>query len=236
MEQWLSWARGPLFICAMVLLLGGLLRVLALNTASLVLLIRRSRQNGRCVPWGAVLRGTLRAMQPLHRRGRERGLFSVVSVLFHACIIVTPIFLAAHVQLWERGLGLSWPTLGAAAADWLSVVALASALLLFVMRVGSRQARGISRPQDYLWPLLIAVPFFTGLLAMHPALNPLSHDAVMLVHVLSGDLILALIPFTKVSHVALFPATQLVSELGWHLRPGSGQRVALALGKEDEPL
>ena len=45
-----------------------------------------------------------------------------------------------------------------------------------------------------------------------------------------------MIPFTKMSHVALFPATQLISDLGWHLKPGAGQQVAIALGKENEPI
>ena len=58
----------------------------------------------------------------------------------------------------------------------------------------------------------------------------------MFVHVMSANLIFVLIPFSKMSHLALFPATQLVSELGWHLQPGAGQQVALALGKENDPL
>ena len=29
---------------------------------------------------------------------------------------------------------------------------------------------------------------------------------------------------------------QVISELGWHLKPGAGQQVALALGKENDPL
>jgi hypothetical protein len=53
---------------------------------------------------------------------------------------------------------------------------------------------------------------------------------------MSGNLIFLLVPFTKLSHVALFPATQLVSELGWHLEPGAGQRVAITLGKENQPI
>ena len=53
---------------------------------------------------------------------------------------------------------------------------------------------------------------------------------------LRNFVILLLVPFTKISHVALFAGTQLVSELGWHLAPGGGRRVALALGKENEPI
>jgi hypothetical protein len=236
MENWLIWARGPLFVAAMVVLILGLLRVLALNFASLWTLYRRSRKNGRSVPWTAVVAGGIKAMIPVRPGSPARGIFSLTSVAFHVGVIVTPLFLGAHIQLWNRGIGLSWPALGAAAADWLSVLAVVTALLLFVMRVGSRAARAISRPQDYIWPLLIAVPFITGLLAMHPTYNPFSYDAMMLVHVLAGDLILFLIPVTKIGHVVLLPTSSLIAELGWHLQPGAGQKVAAALGKEDEPI
>ena len=76
----------------------------------------------------------------------------------------------------------------------------------------------------------------SGYLALHPVLNPFSYDGVMLIHVLSGNLIFILIPFTKLAHLVLFPITQLVSETGWHLAPHSGREVAAALGKEHEAI
>ncbi len=236
MEHWLQWARGPLFITAMVVLFAGLARVLWLDIAGLLLLWRRSRKNGRTVPWGAVFWASLKALRPLPRGEHARGLFSVTSIVFHVSIIITPLFLAGHILLWKRGLGVSWPAMGNVAADGLSLVAVASVVLLLLLRVGSRTARAISRPQDYLLLVLIAVPFVSGLLAMHPHYNPFSYDGVMLVHVLAGNLVLMLIPFTKLSHVALLPFTQLVTELSWHLEPGAGLRVAQALHKEEEPI
>jgi nitrate reductase gamma subunit len=150
--------------------------------------------------------------------------------------MVTPLFLGAHILLWDRGLGLSWPAIGNQAADVLTLLAIGTGLALFLERVGIRSARAISRPQDYLWPLLIIVPFASGYLAMHPAQNPFDYQATMLVHVLSGNAIMLLIPFSKLSHVGLFPATQLVSELGWFLEPESGQRVTATLNKGNEPI
>ncbi len=91
-------------------------------------------------------------------------------------------------------------------------------------------------PKTTLLPLIIAVPFITGYLAMHPAINPFNYSSTMFVHVMSGNLIFILIPFTKLSHVVLFPTTQVVSEMGWHLVADSGRRVALALGKEGEAI
>lgn len=236
MEAWLEWARGPAFRASFLILLLGLARVLVLNVASIVTLARKARRSGRRVPARRILVATLQWMLPFKKAVERRWLFSLTSLVFHVAIIITPVFLAAHILLWQRGLGIGWPAISNAAADFLTLIALASSLLLFVERVGARASRAISRAQDYLWPLLIAIPFASGYLAMHPVINPFSYDATMLVHVLSGDLIFVLIPFSKLAHIALFPATQLVSELGWYLEPASGRRVALALGKEDKPI
>ncbi len=234
--DWLAWARGPLFVAALVVMVLGLARVVALNAAALATLIRRSRANGRSIPWGRVLRGTLVALRPVPIGSGARPLFSLASVVFHVGILVVPIGLGAHVMLWERGVGFGWPTLSAATADVLTLVAIGAALLLLVLRLGTSMSRALSRPQDYLVLLLILTPFVSGYLAMHPLVNPWSYDAVMLVHVLSGNLILVLVPFTKISHVALLPLSQLIAELGWHLRPGAGELVALELGKENQPI
>jgi hypothetical protein len=55
-----------------------------------------------------------------------------------------------------------------------------------------------------------------------------------LTHLLCGELLLILIPFTKMVHIALFPLTRFAWELGWHFAPGAGDRVRLALGKEGQ--
>lgn len=236
MTVWLEWGRGPLFVASMLVLVIGLLRLVALNTAGLVTLYLRSRRNGRRVDLGALLWDTLKALRPLQSGRKVRSFYSVVSVIFHLTILVAPLALSTHVLLWQRGLGISWPTLSNALVDGLTLVAIGAALLLLLLRVGSRQAQAISRPQDYLLLLLITTPFVFGYLAKHPSINPISYQAAMLVHVLSGDLLLLLIPFTKISHVALLPFSQLVSEFAWHLEPHAGEQVALDLGKESQAL
>ena len=236
MEQWLEWARGPVFRACFVIMLLGLARVVVLNTVSIASLVYASKKNGRTVPWGPVLTATLQWIFPVKKGLEARAVFSATSMLFHVCIIVTPIFLGAHILLWERGLGFSWPAISNLAADYLALLAILTGVALLAQRVGAPASRAISRAQDYFLPLLIIVPFFTGYLAMHPSLNPFGYNGTMFVHVMSANLIFLLIPFTKMSHVVLFPGTQLISEMGWHLKPGAGEQVAIALGKENESI
>ena len=162
--------------------------------------------------------------------------FAIFSFLFHVAIIVTPIFLAAHISLWRRGTGIGWAAIPQTAADYLTLIAIVAGVVLLAKRMSAQVARTISRPQDYVLPLVILIPFVSGYLAMHPGINPFDYNATMFVHVMSGNIVMVLIPFSKLSHAVLFPTTQLVSEMAWHLAPGSGERVALTLGKENEPI
>lgn len=236
MYEWLEWARGPVFRMCLMIMLLGLGRVVALNLWQILSYIRTAKKNNREVPFGTVARMTLQWILPLTKGIEQRAYYSVVSMLFHVCIIITPILLGAHVLLWERGIGFGWPTISNLVADYLTLGAIVTGVVLLAQRAGSKASRALSRPQDYLLPLLIIIPFASGYLAMHPRINPFEYSATMFVHVMSGNLILLLMPFTKISHVVLFPATQLISELGWHLAPGAGEKVAAALGKENEPI
>ncbi len=170
------------------------------------------------------------------RKLRNQCLYSATSVLFHICILIVPVFMAGHIALWSRGLGVSWPAIPNQVADVLTIVAIVAAVALLVQRVSARSTRALSRFQDYALPALIAVPFVTGFLAMHPASNPFSYEAVLLVHVMSANLIFVLMPITKLSHVALMPSVQFVSEFGWKWPADSGSRVGVALRKEEEPV
>jgi hypothetical protein len=59
---------------------------------------------------------------------------------------------------------------------------------------------------------------------------------MVLLHVLGGDLVLIMIPTTKIAHCVLYPFTQLLFQLGWHFPADTGRHVAIALRKENEPV
>lgn len=233
MEQWLEFARGPLFRFAFIVMLLGLIRQVILTALGIARVIREA--GDPVVPYGKVALTTLKWLFPF-KNLNNRLMYSLLSVTFHLGIIITPVLLLPHIALWKKGIGLSWPAIHHMAADALTLIAIAAGIGLIIGRVGNRNARHLSRFQDYFLPPLIIIPFITGYLAMHPAINPFPYAGTMLIHVLSGDLIFLLIPFTKLSHCVLLPATQLVSEVGWHFPANSGEAVAHALHKETEPV
>lgn len=233
MDVWLRLGRGPLFWAALVFMLLGLGRQAALTGLAAMRAYRRA--GDRDVPVSRIVSETLAWLLPTDRL-RDRWLYSLTTFAFHVGVILVPVFLAGHIELWRGALGWGWPALPNAVATVLTVVVLVAAVAVVVQRSASAESRTLSRFQDYLMPLLVAVPFLSGLLVMHPAWNPFTRDATLLVHVLSGDLVLFLVPLTKLSHMVLLPLTQLVSELAWHFPPDAGERVGHALGKESEPI
>jgi nitrate reductase gamma subunit len=228
-DTWLDWARGPLFYFAFTLMILGLIRQIALTWTGIRRIVRNA--GNPSMPYGAVLKATLLWLFPFNKMN-QRVLYSLLSVIFHLGLILTPIFLSAHILLWERGTGLSWPGLSRNFADFLTLVTIAAGIGLIVGRAANRHSRAISRFQDFILPMLLGFLFLSGFLAGHPPLNPFSYKAMMLAHVMSGNLIFILIPFTKLAHAVLVPTAQLISEAAWHFPAGSGVNVAQALQKE----
>jgi nitrate reductase gamma subunit len=233
MEFWLRLLRGPVFWAGLTFLILGLGRHVAITVWGLVRTYHRA--GDRKIPVRQVVVATLKWLIPLDRLG-NRLLFSLSTLLFHVSIILVPIFLAGHIELWRSGVGLSWPAIPNPLATTLTFVAIVAAVAIVIQRIVSKESRALSRFQDFVMPLVVAIPFASGLLVMHPAWNPFSHDPMMLIHVASGDLLFFLIPLTKLSHMVLLPSTQLVSELAWHFPPDAGSRVGAALGKANEPV
>jgi len=224
---------GPLFWTALTFMIFGLLRQVVLAGWEGARAFQRA--GDKHIPVGQVLGNTLKWLVPFDRL-RNRWLYSLTTLLFHVGVILVPLFLAGHIALWEKALGLSWPALPNSVATILTLVVVATVLAVVIQRVAARDSRALGRFQDYALPLFIAVPFFTGFLVLHPAWNPFTRDPTLLVHVLSADLLIFLVPVTKLSHMILLPFTQIISELAWHFPPDAGSRVAVTLGKENEPI
>jgi nitrate reductase gamma subunit len=207
----------------------GLLRNVLLTVWGIIKALLRA--GDKQVPWKDLTITSLTWILPF-KKLRERVWYSIASILFHIGLIVVPLFLIEHVALWRRGLGFGWPTISQTLADGLTLLTIAMIIALIIGRLGNRNARALSRGQDIILPLIISIPFVSGFLASHPLINPFSYHASMLVHVLSANLVMCLVPFTKLCHCVILPLTQIVADVGWHFPPNTGKKVAITLGKE----
>jgi nitrate reductase gamma subunit len=229
MDAWIDFAKGPLFGLTFLIMVLGLGRLVVIQISCLITGKGWRLQNA---PWRKMLTDAAGWILPLGHLIPGTKVFSTISYLFHIGVLVVPIFLAEHIVLWERMLGVDLPAIGRAWADFLTLFTLGGIVLLFLFRVFSGRLRSMSRKSDYLLLALIFLPFATGYMMMHPQLDLLPWRVAMLVHLLSAELLFVLIPFTKLAHIVLFFFDR-ISGLHWQLRPGAGDRVAESLfGKE----
>jgi nitrate reductase gamma subunit len=233
MEDWLDFARGPVFRFAIMIMILGIVRHLVVTALSVRTIMARA--GDKSLPWKSIRTATWGWLFPIKHLAENR-VFTIASITFHAGVVLAPLFLMSHVLLIDKAIGITWPTLPNLLADILTVLAFLGMTVVFVVRVGTGEGRALSRVSDYSILIVTALPFLSGFLVMHPGLNPFPFQATMLVHVLSGSLVLGILPFTKLIHVVILPATQLVSEAGWHFPPDAGEKVAVALGKENQPV
>lgn len=233
MDTWIQLAMGPLFWTAMAFMIFGLLRQLVLVVWEGAKSYQRAGDKN--FPTKQLISNTLRWLIPLGTL-RNRWVYSITTFAFHLGVILVPLLLAGHIALWDRALGIRWPALPNNVSTTLTLVVLVAILAVVIQRVAARDSRVLGRFQDYAIPLFIAVPFLTGFLVMHPAWNPFDRNPTLLIHALSADLLILIVPMTKLSHMILLPFTQLISELAWHFPPDAGSRVGLTLGKENEPI
>jgi nitrate reductase gamma subunit len=232
-EGWIEFGRGPLFRLAFAVMVLGLLRILLLSLVGLLEAYRRSFD--KIVPWKELVRQTAGWLVPMGRLWRKRPIYSMTSFLFHVGLIATPLFLAAHVLLWRQAAGFAWPALPQRLAGWLTLAVIVTGLGLFAGRLADRGARALSRLQDYAWPLLLVAPFISGYVCTNMKIGPDAYQTMMFLHLFSANLIMLMIPFTKIAHCVLAPLSQLVTALSWKFPLGAGDRAAATLGCSERP-
>ncbi len=234
MESWLEFARGPLFRLCFAIMLLGLARIFFLDIWGVYKAYRKA--GDKTMPWKLILSRSMEWFFPVNRVARNRPVYSIFSILFHIGLLLVPIFLFAHVKLWEASIGISWATLPYGWAYWLTISTIVFGIALFIGRLLNKSSSFLSRKQDYLWPLLLLIPFVTGFICAHLNVSPNSYQFFILMHVLSADLIFILIPFTKIAHCVLMPLSQFVCTIAWKFPPNTDEDICKTLNKKGAPV
>lgn len=128
-------------------------------------------------------------------------LMTTVTVVFHVCLFVVPIFLLAHNIMLEDSLGFGLPSLPDGVADTLTILFLGCGVFFLFRRLFVRRVRAITSPGDIMVFLVTMAPFVTGFFAYH---HWFDYKIVLQAHVILGELMLMVIPFTKLGHMIFF--------------------------------
>jgi nitrate reductase gamma subunit len=227
METLLPFVRGPLFIATFLFMALGLARLVVIELLEMAGAWTRMRDKN--IPWSQNLKAFVAWLFPVRFLPRIRPVMSFISFLFHVGLILVPVFLAEHVRLWERGIGFAWPSVGRGLADFLTLLTMTTCLALLGMRILHAPTRAISGFSDYALLIVIFIPFASGYAMVHPQWLFLDWNVMMLIHVLSAELVFVLMPFTKLSHVVLFPFNRVSSDFFWRFPADGPDRVAAAV-------
>ncbi|MGO8755919.1 MAG: hypothetical protein ACLQHK_11895 [Gallionellaceae bacterium] len=119
--------------------------------------------------------------------------------VFHIGLFVIVFLFAQHIKLIQGLTGLSWPGLPAQFIDATAVVTLATMLLVLVERINQPVKRFLSTFEDYATWALTFLPVLTGYLAAKHLMLP--YTLMLALHILSVELLLIFLPFTKLMHV-----------------------------------
>jgi nitrate reductase gamma subunit len=199
-----SFVEGPLlWIAFLTFIIGTILRIVMFVATAR----KMDKPMVRYFRWKYVLATLGRWILPINKDMAKNPIFMPLVYIFHICLIIVPIFLAGHVSLWEESrFEWSWAALPDAWADWMTMILIAISIFFFLRRLISADVRLISALSDYLLIIVTALPFVTGYFLTHGTLDSTAFlgDNMSLIHMLSGELMLILIPLTRLSHAFLF--------------------------------
>ncbi len=190
----LMWARGIGFqIAIAVFLFGVVLR--------LVEIFALGRKADIAPAKGEAASGGFRTI--FTRFVPAPGLMAVAptqiigGIIFHFGLFFIVFFFIPHIAVIKDTFGLSWPGISSSVINALAVVTFTTLVVLLIVRLRDRVRRYISGFQDYLIWVLTVVPLISGYMAFN-AIGP--YTVVLAIHLLSAELLLALIPFTRLTH------------------------------------
>jgi len=201
-------AKGPfLWLAFAVLVLGSIYRAID---------FLRSTTKKERIPWPK--RG-VRTDSPEERKTAlvlllqrtmlgKYPVMTVVSGVFHACLIVTPLFALGHSLVLGQSWGIYFFSLPNSIVDGLTAVALFGGFFMLMRRIFIPRVRAVSRLGDFIFLFITVAPYLTGFMAYHQLFD---YKTVITLHLLTGELLLIAIPFTKLVHmIFLFFARELL--------------------------
>jgi len=197
-----DFVRGPLVWVAFIVFVGGLIfqaaRFFTLTRKKERVFLALNSGSGR--GWSirsigerfAFLRGTILGTHPV---------MTIVTSIFHFCLFVAPIFLLAHSILFYQSWGIGIWSFSESTTDLLTAIFLLCGVFFLLRRIFVRRVRVITTAYDYIILFIVVAPFLSGYLAYHQWLD---YRTMLIAHILAGEVMLVVTPFTKLGHMLFF--------------------------------
>lgn len=199
-------AKGPFMWIAFFVFFGGLL----FQTGRFFSLTRKQTRirfaaGGRFDPGAAKARSH---MELIDRRARLKTTIlgthpamAINSVVFHTSFFLVTLFDNAHVEVWLLSWGIRLPSIAESVSHVAIVLFFISSGYYLLRRIFVARVRAISSFMDYAILAVALAPVLSGYLAAHHFFN---YHWLMLIHILSSQLLLIVLPFSKLTHMVFF--------------------------------
>jgi nitrate reductase gamma subunit len=193
--QLLTWVRGPgLNLAVGIFVLGVLWRLFEIYSLGR----KKDLSAPRAAPGASGMRTILRRTLPAEGMLKKAPVTYIAGGVFHIGLAIVVLVFAPHIKLIQSLIGVSWPALPSQFIDLITIVTLVAMLVLLADRIMNPVKRFLSTFEDWFTWTLTFLPLLTGWLAVRHLLLP--YTTMLALHILSVELLLVFLPFTKLFH------------------------------------
>ncbi len=193
--QFLNWVRGTgLNIAVTIFLLGVLWRLVEIYSLGR----KPDLSAPRHTPGASGLHTVFRRSLPPPGMLKRSPVSYIGGYIFHVGLAIVVFLFAPHILLVTNLTGLSWPALPSQFVDLTAVVAMAAMVVVLVDRINKPVKRFLSTFEDWFTWAVTFLPVLTGWMAFQHLLLP--YTTMLALHILSVELLLVVLPFTKLFH------------------------------------
>ena len=198
-----NFAKGPLvWVTFFVFISGSIFR--------LATLIYRARKAKVIYPYMSLkysLRSIIHWIIPFASTNmRNHPWITVITFIFHLCLILTPLFLLSHNLLSQESWNIRWWSLSEKWADLMTIAVILCSIFFVIRRLVAPEVRILTFASDYILLGVAIAPFVTGFLAFHQLF--IDYKVMVVIHIIAGEIMLIVIPFTRLSHMLFFWLTR----------------------------
>jgi len=193
--QLLTWARGTgLDLAVAIFLLGTLWRLIEVYSLGRKKDLAAPRSAAGASGWHTMFRRSV----PPEGYVKKSPVTYIGGYVFHIGLAICVFLFAPHIKLIQSLTGLSWPGLPSQFIDLVAVVTIAAMVVVLFDRINRPVKRYLSTFEDWFTWLLTFLPVLTGWMAVQHLLLP--YTTMLALHILSVELLLVFLPFTKLFH------------------------------------
>jgi nitrate reductase gamma subunit len=173
--------------------------------------------------WKWAFRSIIRWLIPFGSEGMKNHPFVTLAYFsFHFTLLAMPVFISSHIFFWQQPTSAGLWVISDRIADVMTVIFMVSILFIVIRRAVAPEVRIVTTVGDYLLLALVAAMFLTGYVAYHRWITfGINYKNILILHILLGELLMILIPFTKLGHMILFFFTRAIIGVEFGARRGA---------------